>query len=362
MIIAIDLTSLSYHMSGIERYAFGMTEKIIKLDLKNEYVLIFRNSVPSIFNNNIDGKRVKARILRGNNKLLFLQVVLPFNLYKLKADKYIFFAFTSPILFRNKYIYNTIHDMGAWDASDTMSFTQKLYWQITYRFAAKISNRIFTVSDFSKNRINEILKFPKNRIEVIYSGVYDGLVKEENIDFAYVKKIYNLPDKYILTLSTIEPRKNIELLLKAYTNIQDKVNYNLVLVGRKGWKVDELINRYNSKSRIIMTGFVKDEHISLIYKHAICFVFPSLYEGFGLPPIEALAHSTPVIASDAASLPEILMDRATYFKSNDIKNLEEVLIKLENNIKVMPKTLNKFQKRNYNFEASARKILKMIGD
>ena len=163
-----------------------------------------------------------------------------------------------------------------------------------------------------------------------------------------------------MTLSTLEPRKNIELLLKAYTNIQDKVDYDLVLVGRKGWKMDEIIENYNSKERIHITGFVEDEHISTIYKNALCFIFPSLYEGFGLPPIEALTLGTPVIASNAASMPEILMNQAVFFKNNDEKALENVLLHLENNVDSMPHELNQFQKKNYSFEVSAERLLKLI--
>ncbi len=111
--------------------------------------------------------------------------------------------------------------------------------------------------------------------------------------------------------------------MEAYDQVKDSVDYDLVLVGRKGWKMDEVLEKYGAKSRIHITGFVDDEHLSSIYKNAVCFVFPSLYEGFGLPPVEALALGTPVISSDAASLPEVLMNQATYFHSNSKKELEK---------------------------------------
>lgn len=113
---------------------------------------------------------------------------------------------------------------------------------------------------------------------MVYSAVYKGVTKDYGYSFDDVREKYQLPKQYIMTLSTLEPRKNMELLLKAFTNIQDKVDYDLVLVGRKGWKIDEVLERYNSKTRIHITGYVEDEHISVIYKNAKCFVFPSLYE------------------------------------------------------------------------------------
>jgi len=358
--IVIDLTSLSYHMTGIERYASCITEKMLEIDHLNEYVLVFRNEIYPIFKKFIDHKRVDSLILYGNVKIFFLQIILPLHLYQLKANRYVFFAFTSPLLFRKKGIYNTIHDMGAWDSADSMTYFQKLYWRITYKVSATASEKIITVSEFSKNRINSILHFPLNKISIAYSAVYEGVVKDYGHSFQDIQKKYKLPEKYIMTLSTLEPRKNTELLLKTFSDIQDKVDYDLVLVGRKGWKIDEILKKYNSKSRIHITGFVNDEHVSVIYKNALCFVFPSLYEGFGLPPIEALSLGIPVIASDAASIPEILRYQATYFKNNDSNMLSKLLIELDEKRETMAHDLDSFQKSNYSFDKSARKILKLL--
>lgn len=360
MVIAIDLTSLSWHLTGIERYAMCVADKMIDIDDKNTYVLLFRNEVLPLFKDRIDGTRIKAEILYGSNKLLFLQFTLLKTLWKINADKYIFFAFPGPMFFKHSGIINTIHDMGAWDSSDEMTILSKYYFRLSYRHAARVSERIITVSEFSKRRIHTILGVPENKIKVVNSAVYEGIICCENIPFEYVKSEYNLPDKYIMTLSTLEPRKNMVLLLEAFNNVADKVDYDLVLVGRKGWKMDDVLGKYKAKERIHMTGFVKDEHISSIYKNALCFVFPSLYEGFGLPPVEALALGSPVLSSDAASLPEILMEQAYYFHSNSIIELENLLTNLENIIHSLPCELNEFQKENYRFDSAAKKVLSYI--
>lgn len=360
MNIVIDLTSLSYHMTGIERYAACVTEQMLEQDLLNEYCLIFREQVYSIFEKYIDNQRVKAYVLHGNNKVLFYQLILPWNLKKIKADIFLFFAFTSPIFFKAKGIYNTIHDMGAWDSADTMKLFQKIYWRLTIRCSANNSKELFTVSNFSKKRIAQILKYPEDKINVVNSAVYKGVTKRSKRPFEEIRAKYKLPNTYIMSLSTLEPRKNTKLLLEAFSNVQDKVNYDLVLVGRKGWKMDEVIEKYNSKSKIHMTGFADDEDVAEIYRNAICFVFPSLYEGFGLPPVEALALGTPVISSDAASLPEVLMDRAIYFKNNDIEALQQLLESLGKIRSSMPCELNDYQKNNYTFETAAKKVLNVI--
>ena len=181
MKIAIDLTSLSYHMTGIERYAACVSEQMLAQDSANEYYLLFRNNVYPIFTKYIDGERVKSVILSGENKLLFFQIILPRALYRIDAEKYLFFAFTSPILFRKKGIINTIHDMGAWDFSESMKTLQKLYWQTTIKCSASVSEKIITVSNFSKGRISKILKFPNEKIHIVNSAIYDGVTKDYGV-------------------------------------------------------------------------------------------------------------------------------------------------------------------------------------
>lgn len=360
MIVAVDLTSLSYHMTGIERYAACVTEEMLKQDAENEYILVFRDEVYHVFKHYIDNKKIRALILNGNCKAFFYQWTLYRSLSKIKADRFLFFAFTSPVLFRRRGIYNTIHDMGAWDSAESMKLLQKIYWRTTYSVAAKTSDFIITVSEFSKNRIADILHFPKDRIKVIHSAVYNNVVDLSNAEYKDVKKRYALPSRYIMSLSTLEPRKNLHILIDAFVHIMDKVPYDLVLVGRKGWKIDEMLEKYNAQSRIHITGFVEDEHVAHIYKNALCFVFPSIYEGFGLPPVEALSVGTPVIASDAASIPEVMRKQAVYFKNNSKEELEDILLNLESNIDAMPIELDEYQKNNYRFDVSAKKVLTLI--
>ena len=360
MTIAIDLTALSYHMTGIERYALGITEGLLKIDRENKYILIFHDKIYDLLYKYVDHKRVRVKVLKGKNKLFFYQIILPISLYKIRADKYLFFSFTSPILFLKKGIYNTIHDMGPWDVADTLKGLQRFYLRTTCRCSAKLSKGIITVSDFSKKRIMDILNYPEDKIRVVYSAVYQSGLSIANIDYEKVKEEYALPKKYIMSLSTLEPRKNLSILLEAFVDIMDFVEYDLVLVGRKGWKIEDVLKKYGNQSRIHITGYVKDEYVAHIYREAMCFVFPSLYEGFGLPPVEALTFGTPVIASNAASIPEILMDRAIYFSNDSVDELKEILLNLNSIIETAPKALNDYQIYNYSFDNSAKRVLEFI--
>ena len=324
MKIAIDLTSLSYHLTGIERYALCVTQEMLEIDQSNQYVLIFRNEIHKELINYVDGKRVQAEILHGNQKLLFFQIVIPIALYKIRADKYLFFAFPNPILFFNRNIYNTIHDMGRWDMPNKKKINL-FYFKTSETIGLKRAKIVFTVSEFSKSRIHELVHKPKDKIVVTYNGISNNF-SLSNVSFSEVKEKYELPDDYIMFLSTLQPRKNLKLLVEAFSEIQDKVDYDLVLIGRKGWQLDELIEKYQLCNRLHFTGFVADEDVSAIYKNAICFVFPTLYEGFGIPPIEALSMGTPVISSDSSCMKEVLREQAIFFKNNDKEELKKTFI------------------------------------
>lgn len=359
MRIAIDLTALSYHITGIERYALCITKELLKKDKSNKYILIFRNEVLPELLQFIDYNKDTSIILKGDNKLLFYQYTLLKCLNSINADKYLFLAFVAPFFFRKKGSYSAIHDMVMYDFPSTLTFAKKIYARLCCYFTKINSDGIITVSNFSKERIADVLKVNPDKVHVIYSAVSDDIEKNKN-ENNDIRKKYKLPSKYILTLSTLEPRKNMKLLLDAYSVISNQVDYDLVLVGRTGWKIQKLLQDYSNQGRIHITGFVDDEDIACIYKNAMCFVFPTLYEGFGLPPVEALSLGTPVISSDAASMPEVLRKQATFFKSNDIKALEKLLVNLEDNLANMPRELDEFQKEHYRFDVSAGKILKLL--
>ena len=331
MKILIDLTSLADNFSGIERFALSITKELIK-HTDTEYILVFKTEVHEAFR----GYRpnVKQLVLKGKNKLLFQQVILPTKLWLVKADYYIFLAFPAPFFFFSRKAISAIHDMGCWDCPETNRRSMIAYFRILYRKATMCHKKIITVSEFSKGRIVDILKVKPEDVWVIYNGISECFT-----DFRYdekrdkkIRDILHLPKRYILCLSTIEPRKNMRLLIDAYAEMRDneEIEHELVLVGRKGWMVDQLLEGISEdvKVHIHLTGFVGDDALPYVYKDASLFVFPSIYEGFGIPPVEALACGTPVLSSNAASMPEVLGDAVEYFKSGDKEALKRKLSRM----------------------------------
>lgn len=327
MRICVDLTSLADNFSGIERFALSISKELIK-NTEHHWILLFKNSVHKEFSG--EAENVEKIVINGGNKLIFNQLILPIKLLGIKADRYFFPAFPAPFFFFNKNAFNTIHDLSCWDCPGSNKKYMIWYFKIMYWKASLCNKKIITVSEFSKGRICKILRVKPENVFVVYNGISDQFNNSELTDEEKkrVKEKYSLPKDYVLCLSTLEPRKNLRLLLDAYSSLfHEGIAEEIVLAGRKGWKMEDFLKGYPEEflEHVHFTGFVDDEDLPAIYKLAKVFVFPSLYEGFGIPPLEALACGTPVISSDAASMPEILGHNVTYFNSMDIKSLIAII-------------------------------------
>lgn len=375
MKIVIDLTQLADNLSGLERYAMNITREMILADAENEYVLFYKNKACELLEDINHRRNVTIRVYKGKNKLVFNQLQLPVYLYKERnVDKYLFLAFPCPLLFRKKGIYTMIADLTCWDCPETMKTKAKYYFRATITHSVKVSEKLITISEYSRQRIlahfggstkkDSRYRKLEEKILLAYCAVSEAftecaqVTKEQEEE---LRRKYNLPRNYFLCLSTLEPRKNLQLLLKAYGNLLGKRREDvpsLVLAGRKGWLMDELLadieNKYPGK--VVVTGFIEDADLPQIYRMADCFVFPSLYEGFGMPPLEALAVGTPVISSDAASMPEVLEDHAAYFASGN----EAELTKALQAFLKQPKTQEPYTDPRFDWRRSAEKILHVL--
>ena len=361
MRICIDLTSLADNFSGIERFALSITKELVKHE-EHHWILLFKNSVHKEFKD----CEVEKIVIKGGNKLIFNQVMLPLKLAGINADKYFFPAFPAPFFFFSKNAYNTIHDLGCWDCPGSNKKYMIWYFKIMYWKASLCNKKIITVSEFSKGRICSILRVKPENVSVIYNGISNQFNRDElsEDEKKRIQEKYNLPENYILCLSTLEPRKNLRLLLDAYASLFDEgIFEEIVLAGRKGWKMEDFLNGYSEEflQHVHFTGFVDDEDLPAVYKLAKVFVFPSLYEGFGIPPVEALACGTPVISSDAASMPEILGSEATYFNNTQISSLIHCIREFSDETsKVENKTNGHLITDTYSWENSAKKLLKYL--
>lgn len=366
MRIVFDLTPIYDHLTGVERYNINITREIILHHPENQYILLFKNEVHKEFEPIVKQQNVESILIPACNKLLFIQWSLFKTLRKIKADYYVFLSFTSPVLFKQGRIINAIHDLTCWDCPETIPTKMKFYYRYTYGVAAKNSWKLITVSRFSQKRICKKYRLEMDRVPVIYDGL-TNIFSKEYVYNPDLKKKYNLPNEFILSLSTLEPRKNLQLLIRAYRDlIKEKKDLpDLVLAGRQGWKLEEIVGEVSDslKERIHFTGFVADEDLPQLYADAEVFVFPSKYEGFGLPIIEAMSQNTIVITSDAASLPEVAGEAGIVFRSDDLQALKDALrslTRMSDTEKIKRKEQGIRISHSYSWEKEAEKLYSLM--
>lgn len=337
MRVAIDLTALAFNFSGIERYALNITKNMLEQDQDNQYELIFCNNVFPDLKDAVKRKNVATHIIQSKsgkiNKLFLFQVKLVGFINRIDPDCIIFPAFAAPILLKRKNMIDTFHDLGYYDCPSMWKWYVTLYGKIKLKSSVRHSSYFVSVSDYTKNRMVELLHLEEKRIFVAKNAVdarfVNNTVDEEKVDI--LREKYNLPkDKFYMCLATLEPRKNLRLLIDAYSDLvlSGGTENKLVLAGRKGWKIDDLLSGLNKKvsDNIIITGFVDDNDLPYIYKLADLFIFPSIYEGFGVPPLEAIACGTQTVVSDLPIFKEVCGEAVTFFINNNKNDLKDKIM------------------------------------
>ncbi|MDD5165863.1 MAG: WecB/TagA/CpsF family glycosyltransferase [Candidatus Omnitrophica bacterium] len=337
MRIGFDATSLCRQITGIESYTLILLQNLLRLDGNNEYVIFFRKEIhPLLLGFERKAKFIVCPI---DNQIFCEQIWLPYIANREKVDIMHFPAFPPGILTSRKFVF-TIHDATIWKYPNTLSWKGKLYFRPLTILGARRAQKIITVSESSKNDIVGYVRREPGEIincQEAVSPVFESLADEKMLQA--IENKYDLPKKFILSVNSIEPRKNICRLLEAYKIFKEEnksLSHKLVLVGRRAWGNDAVIKKIKEleiNNDIVFTGYVSNAELVAIYKLADVFVCPSLYEGFGLPPLEAMACGVSVIASNIPVFSEMLSDSAIFidpYNPEDISRaMQKVIIQPE---------------------------------
>lgn len=231
--------------------------------------------------------------------------------------------------------------------------------------SVKQASKILTISTSSKNDIIEEYGVDENKVIVTYLGIKNVVSLEPRVyGMNQLQNKYQLQEKFILFVGTLQPRKNIVKLIQAYSRINKK-DVDLVIVGKRGWLYEEILEapkKYGVADRVKILENVNDEDLAVFYKHALCYVLPSLYEGFGLPVLEAMQYGCPVLTSNVSSLPEAGGDAVLYFDPNNVDDMAEKITKIVNDEKLRKVLIEKGKKQaqKFNWDKTAKQTLDVL--
>ena len=341
MTLYINGRFLTQPMTGVERYAYNMCKAIAKLG--QPFTLVCPQA-PIQACYDVSGLQI-VHYGRGNSHL-WEQCILPF--FFIGKKDYVVLSFTGlgSILIQHKIM--TIHDLSFLE--NPKWFSRPYYWwyKIMTPLAVRTSRHILTVSAFSKQEIRRFYPFIKEQdITVIYNATDESL-------FRPLPQIDAPSERFALAVSSLDPRKNFNRLIEAFSDIQD---CKLYIVGAHHRNFNHQEND-TATQNIHYLGRISDDELVRLYNQAVCFIFPSLYEGFGLPPIEALSCGCPVLVSDIPVLHEVCGDAATYFDPYNPYAIRKAIHQFLEGDKQRNKSQN--LARRFSWETSARSLVSLL--
>ncbi|MEK7644103.1 MAG: glycosyltransferase family 1 protein [Patescibacteria group bacterium] len=373
MKIGIDCRLLGPENGGLGRYVEQLVTHLAGINNDHRFVLFLnKNNFSSVGLNNLDSrfKKTFADIpwYGWEEQIKFKSII-----DRETVDIMHFPHWNIPLMYSAPYV-ATIHDLIMYhyprpDATTrgkaVYAIKDKLH-RLVVRHTVASAKRVIAVSEFTKDDIRKTLGVSADKISVVYGAPYPETVKlkadseKENIGRLGITK------PFVLYVGSAYPHKNLANLVDAWRVLQEKFGYDfqLVLAGSRNKFYERLIDekKIGSWNDIVPTGFVSDALLSALYKRARLYVFPSLYEGFGLPPLEAMAQGVPVAASNRSCLPEVLGEAALYFDPENPEQMAEViqLGLTDDDIRFDLRQKSKEELKRYSWEATARKTLEIL--
>ena len=366
MRIAIDAHSVGAKLGGNESYAVNLIEALAQIDSVNSYTIyVTTNEARDRFSNRWDN--FKVRSTRPHTPLIRIPLTLSAELRKHPVDV-LHVQFTAPP-FCPCPVVVSIHDLSFEHLPQTFKRRSRTQLRLTVRHSARRAARILSLSEHTRSDIIKTYGIESDRIEAIPLAAPDhfGAVTD-NRELQRVRHNYGIDGDYILSVGSIQPRKNLARLIKAYASLRgDSSTANLpklVLVGKCAWLYDETLRTLDEmgvRDSVILTGYVPESDLPALYSSALCFVYPSYFEGFGLPPLEAMKCGAPVIVGNQTSLPEVVGDAGLKVDPFDVDAIAGAIRKLMNDATLRKQLSQRGQERAgaFTWRETARRTLRV---
>lgn len=368
MNIGIDARSLIKQKTGFGFYLMNILDELFNIDNKNTYYLFSDREIFYKVDKYKNVKKIiyKDGVLLKKSLWFFLKFSGYIKRMNIKLDVFWSPQHIMPVRLP-KYIKKvlTVHDLTHKQYPKTTTIYNRVLCNLLMPYSIKKADKIVCISKSTYSSIKKYYNdcLNKQDIYIVYeSGVKNNDINiKKNID-SKVKDI--LKDEYILFLGTIEPRKNIETLIKAYKIIKNRTKLKLIICGKKGWKCNEIINKIYEDKDVLYLNYINNTEKESLMKNCFCFVFPSIYEGFGIPVVEALQSNAVTLVADNSSLKEIIELDDLKFKTLDFKELAEKIIKLYKNSDEYEYLLNYCINRakDFDWKVVSKKYFEILSD
>ncbi|GIV97635.1 MAG: glycosyl transferase family 1 [Herpetosiphonaceae bacterium] len=328
MHIGIDISRIATgRRTGTENYTYELLAALAQIDHRNRYTL-YCNRLPAA----LPPLGLNFRLRRIPLPRLWTHLRLGPELRLHPPDLAFIPAHVIPALPPRRSVV-TIHDLGYLYFPEAHPAAQRLYLRISTRWSAFASSHIIADSQATRNDLIRYCGTPSGKITVVPLGVSPRFAPRPEEEYLAVARHYGLEPPYLLYVGTIQPRKNLVRLIEAYAQAlrQRRDLPVLALGGKRGWLTESIERRaeeLNIAGRVRFLGYVDDQHLPALLSGALAFLLPSLYEGFGLPALEAMACGTPVLASSTSSLPEVVGDAALLVDPTDPAAIAEAILRL----------------------------------
>lgn len=370
MRIGIDCRMYSSGFTGIGRYVYELTENLFDIDKTNEYALFFNEPEFSAFNS--PNKKIQKILVNAPHYSFLEQTRFLHLLNKANLDLMHFTHFNAPIFYARPSIV-TIHDLtlSFFPGKKMTSWLPRLAYQLTLKKALTKAKKIIAVSEHTKKDLKQLFHILPEKIEVIYEGVNAGFHKtgvEDQKTIQETLKKYGIREPYLLYTGVWRSHKNLPKLIEAFHVIKNDYGFDgsLVITGRTDPLYEPELKQKTFSLRLendtVFTGLVPDKELVLLYNGALAYVFPSLYEGFGLPLLEAMQCGVPVVAANSSSIPEICGENnAVFFDPHSSKDMAQKIYEVISQKSLRAKLIiNGFERaKQFSWHKMAEETLKL---
>lgn len=329
-------TSLS---GGIGRYSYELAKELY-LQHSSQVKVVIREEDQADFNF-VDSQDliIVSNIKNSKQRNFYEQFKLPKLISRQYPNAILHYPDTMAPIFAKNEVTITVHDLAFKSLKDVFTWKTVFWKNFITNLSMKKASKVIAITNFTKSEIAKHYPQYKDKVAVIYNG-FNDFSKEMIDETKLSQSIKEIKGDYIVTVSTISPRKNIDGLIKAYNQIKNQVHHQLVIAGGNGWlyeSVHDLVQELNLQERVIFTGKINDDELKYLYKNATLSAYVSFYEGFGLPPLEAMSYDTPCVVSNTSSLPEVVGE---YAIKVDPTNISEIAMALLEGLNKNQQSLN----------------------